>query len=78
MPKAGVFAVRAGPVLAANLRAALDGGTFQSHAPSRRYLALVSEGDRYAVGLWGGFSWEGRWAWRWKDRVDRAFVAKYR
>ena len=42
------------------------------------YLALVSAGSSYAVGVWNGFSWEGRWAWKWKDRIDRAFVARYR
>jgi selenide,water dikinase len=75
--KAGVFAVRAGPVLTANLRAALEGRALRPHLPRRVYLALVSAGDRYAIGVWNGFSWEGGWVWRWKDRIDRAFVAKY-
>lgn len=77
VPKAGVFAVRAGPALAANLRAAVEGRALQPHVTSRRYLALVSAGDRYAVGAWDGLSWEGEWVWRWKDRIDRAFIAKY-
>jgi pyridine nucleotide-disulfide oxidoreductase family protein len=76
-PRAGVFAVRAGPVLAANLRAAISGGTLRPHVTSRRYLALISAGDHYAIGSWDGFSWEGEWVWRWKDRIDRAFVKKY-
>ena len=77
-PKAGVFAVRAGPMLAANLRAALAGTPLQPHVTGRRYLALISAGNSYAVGAWNGFSWEGRWAWKWKDRIDRGFVARYR
>jgi selenide,water dikinase len=77
-PKAGVFAVRAGPMLAANLRAALAGTPLRAHVTGRRYLALVSAGSSYAVGVWNGFSWEGRWAWKWKDRIDRGFVARYR
>ena len=77
VPKAGVFAVRAGPVLAANLRAALEGRALRTHVPSRRYLALISAGDRYAIGTRDGFSFEGEWVWRWKDRIDRAFVARY-
>jgi selenide,water dikinase len=77
-PKAGVFAVRAAPVLAANLRAALDARPLAPFAPPRNYLALVSTGERHAVGAWGPLSWQGRWAWRWKDRIDRRFVARYR
>jgi len=75
--KAGVFAVRAAPVLAANLRAALADQPLQPHATNARYLALVSTGNRHAVGVWDGWSWEGDWVWRWKDRIDRAFVARY-
>lgn len=75
--RAGVFAVRAGPALAANLRAALEGRTLVPHVTSRRYLALVSTGHRHAVGVWNGLAWEGDWVWRWKDRIDRRFVARY-
>jgi selenide,water dikinase len=76
-PKAGVFAVRAGPILAANLRAAIAEGEMQPHATGRRYLALISTGKRHAVGVWNGAAWEGDWVWRWKDRIDRRFVASY-
>jgi selenide,water dikinase len=75
--KAGVFAVRAAPMLAANLRAALVDQPLQPHEANPRYLALVSTGNRHAVGVWDGWSWEGDWVWRWKDRIDRAFVARY-
>ena len=76
-PKAGVFAVRAGPVLAANLRAALASQPLAPFVTGRRYLALVSTGERHAVGVWNGFAWQGRWVWRTKDRIDRRFVARY-
>jgi pyridine nucleotide-disulfide oxidoreductase family protein len=77
LAKAGVFAVRAAPVLAANLRAALGGGELAPFRTNPRFLALVSVGARHAIGTWNGFAWEGDWAWHWKDRIDRAFVAKY-
>lgn len=73
-PKAGVFAVRAGPTLAGNLRAALAGQPLVPHVSSPRFLSLISTGDRYAVGSWGPFSWQGHWAWRWKDRIDRGWI----
>ncbi len=76
-PKAGVFAVRAGPALAKNLRAALAGGQLEPHVTPSRFLALLATGGRHAIGVWGPFSFGGHWAWRWKDRIDRRFVAKY-
>jgi pyridine nucleotide-disulfide oxidoreductase family protein len=75
--KAGVFAVRAGPALAANLRAALAGSPLRRHVTRQRFLALLSCGERYAVGVYGPFFFEGRWVWRWKDRIDRGFLARY-
>lgn len=75
--RAGVFAVRAAPALAANLRAAAHGGGLVRHVPTPRYLALVSTGRRHAVGNWGNLAFQGWWAWRWKDRIDRSFVARY-
>ncbi|HRE14223.1 MAG TPA: FAD-dependent oxidoreductase, partial [Usitatibacteraceae bacterium] len=77
-PKAGVFAVRAGPALAFNLRAKLTGQPLRDHVTRRRFLALISCGDRRAVGVYGPLSFEGRWVWAWKDRIDRAFLARYR
>jgi selenide,water dikinase len=76
-PKSGVYAVRAGPPLAENLRRALTGAPLVSVIPQRRSLYLVSTGRRFAVGSWGRFAFEGAWVWRWKDHIDRAFVAKY-
>lgn len=77
-PKAGVFAVRAGPWLEKNLRAAVAGVALESWTAQRNYLALLSTGERHAIGTWGPLAWSGAWAWRWKDRIDRAFIARYR
>lgn len=75
-PKAGVFAVRAAPVLTANLTAALAGGSMQRFDPQRDYLKLVSLGAKDALGERGGIALSGPWVWRLKDRIDRAFMKK--
>jgi len=77
-PKSGVYAVRHGPILAANLRAALDGGRPARYVPQNRALSLLSAGDKYAVGVWREWTVAGSWVWVWKDHIDRAFVARYR
>jgi selenide,water dikinase len=77
-PRSGVYAVRQGPPLAANLRAAATGTALVSHRPQRRALALLSTGDTHAIAVWGGWSIAGDWVWRWKDRIDRRFVERYR
>ncbi len=76
-PRSGVYAVRAGPPLALNLRRRLAGGVLQPHRPQARALNLIACGEQRAIASWGGWSAEGRWVWRWKDRIDRAFIARY-
>lgn len=76
-PKSGVFAVRAGSALADNLRRLIVGEPLRTWQPQRRALVLVSTGDRHALGAWGGLGWSGAWVWRWKDRIDRAFMRRF-
>lgn len=76
-PKAGVYAVRQGPVLAHNLRALLLRKPLREHRPQQGFLSLISLGDKLATAEKGVFSASGRWVWRWKDHIDRAFMARF-
>jgi selenide,water dikinase len=94
-PKAGVYAVRAGPFLAENLRRrarwlAEEASSSSSpppppppalleFRPQKHALALISAGTKWAMVVRPPFPLcpSGEWAWRWKDRIDRAFVRRY-
>lgn len=75
---AGVHAVFAGPVLAANLRALIGGEVPRArYDPRRHSLYLLNTGDGSAILSYGPFSAEGRWVLALKHRIDKAWIAKY-
>lgn len=73
-PKSGVYAVKAGPVLANNLRALCAGRPLRRWTPQHRALYLIGTGDRHALASWGPWAWSGDWVWHWKDWIDRRFM----
>ncbi|MEM6823682.1 MAG: selenide, water dikinase SelD [Pseudomonadota bacterium] len=73
-PKAGVYAVRAAPILEHNLRATLAGSALREFRPQGDFLKLISLGGQQAVGEKWGVTLEGDWLWRQKDRIDRRFM----
>ena len=77
-PKSGVFAVRAAPVLAQNLAAAMGVGAAREWTPQAHALYLLSTADGSAIAAWRSWSTSGRWVWRWKDWIDRRFVRNSR
>ncbi|WP_432448873.1 selenide, water dikinase SelD [Aliiroseovarius marinus] len=77
-PKAGVFAVRAAPVLLDNLKAAVTGGDLRAFKPQGDYLKLISLGGKDALAEKWGRSLSGPVLWRWKNRIDQKFMDQFR
>ena len=89
LEKAGVFAVRQGMPLAENLRRSVQGVALIPYRPQRRWLALISTGNKQAVAsrgaLWGlvtrlgvgGANASGGLLWRWKDWIDQRFMRRF-
>lgn len=81
-PASGVWAVRAAPVLAANLERALRHQPLRRWRPQAIALQLLGDGGALsgkpqAVALWGPWALgPSPWLWRWKDRIDRRFMAR--
>lgn len=78
LPKAGVYAVRQGPVLARNIAAELVGNNpLQAFKPQKRFLSLLTTGECHAVASWGPLFASGKWVWLWKNYIDRTFMARF-
>ncbi len=75
--KAGVYAVRQGPFLIANLEAALASRPLRSYRPQRDFLTLLNLGDGTALGAKRGVVIGGRWVFGLKDWIDRRFMKRF-
>lgn len=78
LPKAGVFAVRQGQPLFANLQRITTGQSLQSFLPQQRYLSLIGLGNQQAIATWGNICTRpSQLLWWWKDRIDRRFMSQF-
>ena len=77
VPKAGVYAVREGPILWENLQRAFNGDSLVAYRPQRGFLSLLNTGDGRAIGQYGQFAAHNRLMWSWKDYLDRKFMRMY-
>lgn len=77
--KAGVYAVRQAPVLLANLKRALLQQPLKPFKPQQNFLSLLSLGGKKALANRGNLSLSHQscqsMLWRWKDKIDRKFMA---
>ncbi len=75
--KAGVYAVRQGPILWRNLQRQLTLQPLESYVPQKNFLKLINTGDGKAVGEYWHLASHSRLMWRIKDGIDVKFMRKY-
>lgn len=73
-PRAGVYAVRAAPILANNLRAHLAQKPLRNFHPQKDFLKLVYLGGKNCIANRGKWVFSGPSMWRLKDWIDRRFM----
>jgi len=76
--RSGVFAVRQGPILAANLPALLEDRALTAYQPQKKSLALLATADGGALMSYGPQVAGGRLAGIWKDYLDLGFMRRHR
>ena len=77
LPKAGVYAVRQGPILYKNLRAKILNYNLISFKPQSYFLSLIGNGKNEAIFSWRGISFKSKFAWMLKRYIDEGFMKKY-
>lgn len=78
LPKAGVFAVRQGPVLFNNIKAVLAGKTrLKKYKPQKDFLKIMVSGDNHAIANYKNFYLKGWLSWKLKDHIDRRFMRRF-
>ena len=75
--KAGVFAVRQGPFLWDNIRRLLENRKLVNYVPQANFLKLINTADGSAIGEYKSRSFQGRWCWALKNRIDLKFMKMY-
>ena len=76
-PKAGVYAVRQGPVLARNLARRLRGESPEPYRPQDHWLSLLNTGDGRALMSYRGFAARSRPLWWLKNSIDTRFMRRF-
>lgn len=77
LPKAGVFAVRQGPVLWDNLQRAVWNRKLTSYQPQGSFLKLINTADGKTIAERGKRSFYASWCWYLKNRIDQKFMRMY-
>lgn len=78
IPKNGVYAVRAGPVLAKNVLAYCQNQPLTPFRPQRQALSIIDFADGRALANRGNWCAEGRLMAYWKRQLDQQFIKRFK
>ncbi len=77
LAKVGVYAVRQNPVLFHNLKATLNDESLLPFDPGGAYLLILNLGDDTGIFSKFGISFNGKCAFKIKDKIDKRFMHKF-
>jgi NADH dehydrogenase FAD-containing subunit len=72
--KAGVYAVRAGPIIAENIVKYIEEKPLIEYVPQTAFLSLMMTADGNCIGSRFGMGFVGKWVWGLKDFIDMGFM----
>lgn len=72
--KAGVYAVRAGPIIAENLVKYIEQKPLTEYVPQQGFLSLMMTADGNCIGSKYSIGFVGKWVWELKDFIDMGFM----
>lgn len=76
LAKAGVYPVRQAKYLYENIKNTLLEKPLKTYTPQKRFLSLLTMGEKRCLASYGPFSAMGEWVWRWKNHIDVNFMDK--
>ncbi|WP_264191411.1 FAD-dependent oxidoreductase [Metabacillus litoralis] len=77
LPKNGVYAVRQGPILWENIKNYLSAEILSTFKPQRKYLSILSTGNKQALLTYGDIILHGKLPWRLKHFIDKKFINQH-
>ncbi|MDF1618746.1 FAD-dependent oxidoreductase [Petrocella sp. FN5] len=75
--KIGVYAIKEAPILWENIKRKARGDLLKKYKPQKKYLSIVTLGNRRGILSYNKMVFTGKWPWYLKDWIDRRFINRY-
>lgn len=77
LAKAGVYAVRQGPIIFKNIMSIMASKPLDKYLPQTEFLKILVCGNKNAIVIYGKFVFRGYIAWQLKNYIDRKFMERF-